>query len=176
MIQRKSRERKVANESMSMSARGRADLRFREGVQFRYYNDLANNCTFGIGTLAHHGPCTAEELVQPVTSTQVDVQMAIRLRTAEAGVRRHVNRQALTQAQFDALVSYTFNLGVTGARPVLGAADRGANAEVVAHMNRNVYVHPRDAQGRRLPAVRSLGLASRRREEAAPFQPAQPAR
>ncbi|MGE8201890.1 glycoside hydrolase family protein [Variovorax sp. 2RAF20] len=164
----------MANENMSMSASGRAELRRREDVRLQYYNDLANNCTFGVGALAHHGPCTAEELVRPVTAAQVDAQLATRLHTAEAGVRRHVNRQTLTQAQFDALVSYTFNLGVTGTRSVLDAANRGADADVVTHMNNNVFVRPRDARGRRLRAIRSQGLANRRREETAPFQPAQP--
>jgi lysozyme len=164
----------MANENMSMSASGRAELRRREDVRLQCYNDMANNCTFGIGALAHLGPCTAEELMRPVTAAQVDAQLATRLHTAEAGVRRHVNRQTLTQPQFDALVSYTFNLGVTGSRSVLDAANRGADADVVTHMNSNVFVRPRDAQGRRLRAIRSQGLANRRREETAPFQPAQP--
>lgn len=164
----------MANENMAISASGRAELRRREDVRLQYYNDLANNCTFGVGALAHLGPCTAEELVRPVTAAQVDAQLAARLHTAEAGVRRHVNRHALTQAQFDALVSYTFNLGVTGARSVLDAENRGSNADVVTNMNRNVFIRPRDARGRRLRAVRSQGLANRRREETSPFQPARP--
>lgn len=31
-----------------------------------YYNDVANNCTYGVGTLAHTAPCTPEELARPV--------------------------------------------------------------------------------------------------------------
>jgi len=38
----------MANENMSMSASGRAELRRREDVRLQYYNDLANNCTFGM--------------------------------------------------------------------------------------------------------------------------------
>lgn len=159
----------MANETMSVSISGRADLRRREDVRLQYYNDQANNCTFGIGALVHHGPCTTDELARPVTVAQVDAQLAERVRIAESGVRRHVNRQVLTQAQFDALVSYTFNVGVAGARSVLDAANAGSNADVVAHMNRNIFVRPRDALGRPLRAVRSRGLANRRREETTPF-------
>lgn len=43
-------------------------------------------------------------------------------------------------------------------------------AAVVSHMNQRVYVHPRDANGRRLAPVRSNGLVNRRRVETAPFR------
>jgi len=49
----------MANETMRMSANGMSELRRRESVVLRYYNDTANNCTFGAGTLAHLGRCTA---------------------------------------------------------------------------------------------------------------------
>ncbi|MFP3711328.1 lysozyme, partial [Paraburkholderia sp. SIMBA_009] len=84
-------------------------LRRRESAVMAYYNDQANNCTYGVGTLAHTGPCTPEELRRPVTTTQVNAQLAARVRRAEAAVRRHVSTRQLTQAQFDELVSYTYN-------------------------------------------------------------------
>jgi lysozyme len=161
----------MANETMMMSGGGRAALRRREGVRLDYYNDQANNCTFGVGTLAHAGPCTAEERARTLTTAQVDAQLATRLHDAERGVRRHVDRSALTQDQFDALVSFAFNTGVAGAKPVLSAANRGDHGEVVRGMNSRVYIHPRDAAGRRLTPQRSVGLVNRRREETAPFQP-----
>jgi lysozyme len=152
-----------------MSEAGLTALRQREGIAFRYYNDQANNCTFGIGALVHIGPCTGEELKRPVNEQQVNAQLALHIQTAERAVCRRVNQQQLTQAQYDALVSFVFNVGAGGARQTLDAANRGANNEVVNHVNQNVYIHPRDAAGRRQPAVRSQGLVNRRREEAAPF-------
>ncbi len=160
----------MANETMRMSATGMATLRQREGAVLRYYNDAANHCTYGVGTLAHHGPCTPEELRRPVSAADVNVQLATRLRNAEEAVRHQVRNYQLTQEQFDALVSFTFNTGATGARATLDAADRGESHEVATHISSNVYVHPRDANGRRLPPVRLQGLVNRRREEAAPFQ------
>jgi len=162
----------LANETMHMSAAGMSELRRRERVVLRYYNDVANNCTFGAGTLAHPGGCTAEELARTVTATQVDASLAARVSAAEGTVRRRVTRPSLTQAQFDALVSFTFNAGPTGARRTLDAADRGSHADVAANMTNHVFIHPRDANGRRGRAVRSSGLVNRRREEVAPFQPA----
>lgn len=166
----------MANEAMRMSASGMAALRQREHAVLKYYNDAANNCSYGVGTLAHHGPCTPDELRRPVTAAAVNAQLEARVRSAEATVRQRVRDHQLTQAQFDALVSFTYNTGATGARATLDAANRGSQAEVVRHMNNNVYVHPRDARGRRQPAIRLQGLVNRRAEEAAPFQQMQPQR
>ena len=160
----------MANETMRMSAAGTAALRQREGAVFRYYNDAANHCTYGVGTLAHRGPCTQEELRRPVSVAEVNAQLVIRVGAAEAAVRQRVRNHQLTQEQFDALVSFTFNTGATGARITLDAADRGVPQTVATHMSENVYVHPRDANGRRLAPVRLQGLVNRRREEAAPFR------
>ncbi|CAB3763524.1 hypothetical protein LMG29660_04780 [Burkholderia puraquae] len=50
----------MANENMRLSEAGWAALCDREQAVMHYYNDQANNCTFGVGTLAHSGPCTPE--------------------------------------------------------------------------------------------------------------------
>lgn len=160
----------MANESMAMSAEGLSDLRMREGAINRYYNDAANHCTFGVGALVHRGPCTVEELERAVTDSDIEHQLAGTVRAAERSVRAAVRRQALTQAQFDALVSYTFNVGPTGAFNALRAADSGDWEGVSRHMKSAVYVRPRDAHGNRLSPVRLPGLVNRRRAEAAPFE------
>jgi len=168
----------MPNETTQVSTAAIAELRRREDVALRYYNDAANNCTYGIGTLAHHGPCTEEEMRRSVTRAGAEAQFATRMNEAAATVRQQVRNHQLTQEQFDALVSFTYNLGSTGARRTLNAANRGDFPEVVRHMNSNVYVRlrdaqgrpMRDAQGRQLRPVRVQGLVNRRREEAAPFQ------
>ncbi|KVN92589.1 glycoside hydrolase family protein [Burkholderia ubonensis] len=160
----------MANENMRLSQAGWTALRTREHAVMAYYNDVANNCTYGVGTLAHTGPCTPEELARPVTTAQVNAQLAARVGRAEAAVRRNVTTRELTQDQFDELVSYTYNAGDTGARAALQAANQNNDAGVVSHMNQRVYAHPRDANGRRLAPVRSNGLVNRRRLETAPFR------
>ncbi|MGS0892697.1 lysozyme [Burkholderia stagnalis] len=77
----------------------------------------------------------------------------------------------LTQAQFAELVSYTYNADNTGVLSTLHSANQNNDAGVVSHMSQRVYIHPRDAQGRRLAPVRSTGFVNRLRLEAAPFQP-----
>lgn len=160
----------MANENMTMSAAGMTALRQREGAVLRYYNDSANNCTYGVGTLAHTGACTRAELQRPVTVAQVNTQLYMRVSSAEAAVKRQVHAHPLTQAQFDSLVSFVYNTGATGSRTTLRAANSGATREVASHMHQNVYVHPHDAHGRRGRAVRVPGLVHRRNEEAAAFQ------
>jgi lysozyme len=160
----------MANENMQMSAGGYADLRVSEGAVMRYYNDIANNCTFGVGTLVHNGVCTAEELRTPVTQAQVNAQLTARVQVAERAVRAGVPDVQLTQAQFDSLVSFVYNVGAGGAATTLAAANANTPQQVVARMQQHVYVHPRDANGRRLPAVRVQGLVNRRQREVVPFQ------
>lgn len=158
------------NDAMTLSAQGRANLRLREGAVPRYYNDIANNCTFGVGTLVHAGPCSADELRTPVTDAMIDAQLTAGIATAQQAVRDQVQDHLLTQDQFDAAVSFAYNAGAGGAHDALGAANAGNNAGVVQHMEERVFIHPRDRNGRVGLAVRSQGLVNRRRDEAAPFR------
>lgn len=94
----------MANESMHLSTAGYAALRFNEGTVMHYYNDpIGNNCTWGIGTLAHYGPCTAEELRRTVTPAQVNAVLAERVHEAEREVRNivrdHVQHKASARSR-----------------------------------------------------------------------------
>jgi len=101
----------MANENMRMSDAGYTALRQNEGVVMRYYNDapVNGNCTWGVGTLEHFGPCTPEELRRTVLPAQVNAALEQRVREAERIVRSTVNQHDLTQAQFDAAVSFAYN-------------------------------------------------------------------
>src|SRR5580698_2021791 len=98
---------------MSMSLAGYAALRVSEGVVMSYYNDnhlpTGGNCTWGIGTLAHMGPCTQEELNRTVQPEQANAILYARVHDAERRVRAVVTERPLTQAQFDAAVSFAYN-------------------------------------------------------------------
>ncbi|WP_190287809.1 glycoside hydrolase family protein [Massilia sp. NR 4-1] len=154
------------NTSLSMSAAARRRLRSRERVR-GYYNDMGGNrgnCTYGIGILVHRGPCTAADLRRPLTTAQVEISFATAIREAERAVKRKVTRQALTQEQFDALVSYTFNTGANGAACTLALVDRGRLQEAAVNMSRNIRTN---VGGQRVVA---RGLIQRRQEESAPFR------
>lgn len=183
--QPQSQQQQNPNAGMSLSASGRADLIRRESVVPHYYNDGAHNCTYGVGALLHYGPCTAEELRRPVTEEQIVTTMDQGIHAAERAIRHTVNRQPLTQAQFDALASFTYNLGATGASYVLHQVNSGQFDTVRIQMQQYITATVRGPDGRPLRdshgrPIRRIepGLVIRRHEESAPFrvqdQPRQP--
>lgn len=156
----------VANSSLSLSAEGKRKLRRRESVR-GYYNDGGRNrgnCTYGIGILLHRGPCTPEELARPLSAAQIEASFAAAIREAERAVRRAVTRQSLTQEQFDALVSFTFNTGARHAQRVFQRINQGDMTGAATTMRS--YTH----STRNGHMVYMPGLIGRRREESAPFQ------
>jgi lysozyme len=155
---------------MTLSSTGLANLRANEGIRSHYYNDVANNCTYGVGTLAHMGPCSAAELATRVSDAQVQRSLHVGVQDAVRRVRRAVRNHALTQAQFDAAVSFAYNTPHAVLNDVLAPANRGEMRAVAASMSRFVYIHPRDAHGRRQPAQISPGLVNRRVRETALFR------
>jgi len=162
----------MANENMHLSAAGYAALRHNEGVVMGYYNDapVNGNCTWGVGTLEHYGPCSAEELRRTVTPAQVNAVLDARVREAERIVRSSVQNQLLTQAQFDAAVSFAYNSRTVNIRAALAPADRGDLVGTAQAMMRNVMVIPRNPHGRPIgPARINPGLVNRRTRESAPF-------
>ncbi|WP_206997464.1 lysozyme [Trinickia mobilis] len=155
------------NAKLSMSAAGRLRLASRERLRLEYYNDGGKNkghCTYGYGTLVHRGVCTEEELTITVTNEMADASLTSRIRDAENAIRRNVT-QELNQEQFDALVSFVYNTGPTGAIAVferLNAGEFEAAADVISsrtHSRQNAKL------------VHLKGLVSRRTEESAPFRP-----
>lgn len=162
----------MANENMRMSDAGYTALRQNEGVVMRYYNDapVNGNCTWGVGTLEHFGPCTPEELRRTVLPAQVNAALEQRVREAERIVRSTVNQHDLTQAQFDAAVSFAYNSRTANTVRALTPANTGDMATVAERFMNNVYVIPRDNQGNRVGQGRlNPGLINRRRRESAPF-------
>jgi lysozyme len=157
---------------MKPSVEARTEIRGYESLELRYYNDAVNNCTYGIGTLAHRGPCTKEELKRPVTAPQAEAKFDERIESAARAVRHVVRTAALTQRQFDGLVSYTYNRGAGNALKVLKLADRGDHRAVAREMAAAVWAHPIDAKGHKKPSVLLKGLIHRRRWEAAGFSDA----
>jgi len=118
--------------------------------------------------LAHRGPCTAQELARPVTVADVEQLFSIKVAEAERVVRKRVLRQQLNQAQFDALVSYTFNAGQRGAESALAKVDKGDFKSAAADISATVYMTVKTKKGTK--RVLARGLVSRRAEESAPFR------
>lgn len=93
---------------MKLSQAGAQALEQREGIRLEAYPDTRGIWTIGVG---HTGPEVHRGLVW--TQEQVDDAFWKDVAWAEDEVNRCVV-VPLTQNQFDALVSFTFNIGKTG--------------------------------------------------------------
>ena len=154
---------------MTMSPSARARMLDHEKIVLRYYNDLGKNrgnCTWGAGILAHKGVCSQEELQRKVSLSDVNAELNRRVEEAEAYVYRAI-KVSLTQDQFDALVSLTYNAGVRGMKDTYGFINRsdfkGAAANI-RMMNKVTIVE----KGKKKSVI-ARGLIGRRTEESAPF-------
>jgi lysozyme len=102
---------------MELSAKGAAFIGRFEGFRAECYNDPAGHATIGYGHLIHHGPVTAADRRQWGRLTQRKALTLLRTdaRRFEECVEQAV-RVRLTQPQFDALVSFAFNVGCNAFR------------------------------------------------------------
>lgn len=144
---------------MKTSTRGRQLIQRHEGLRLKTYVDPVGVNTIGYGSTGEHAYPGNE-----ITQAQAEEILADDLLTAERAVNRLVT-VSLTQSQFDALVSFTFNLG-SGALErstllrKLNAGDyEGASAEFGRWINGRV-------NGKLTPLP---GLVKRRADEAALF-------
>ena len=84
-----------------------------EGFRGALYDDAAGHCTIGYGHLVHHGPTNGSESAEfrrgISKERALELLAADAANAAEAVVERV--KVPLSQHQFDALVSFVFNLG-----------------------------------------------------------------
>lgn len=154
------------NAHMRMSLEAKVRMRSAERAVYKYYNDMGKNkghCTWGAGILAHRGICSEEELGRKVSVTSVEIEFERCVADAERGVKHNVFVE-LNQAQFDALVSLTYNAGVHGSSDTYAFLNRGDFAGAALNISKMTKVKV----GRK--KVVAPGLISRRAEESAPFR------
>lgn len=146
-----------------LSVRGAAFIGHFEGFRPAPYNDAAGYATIGFGHLIGLRPVTPSDRRrwQTITRKQALRLLQVDAEAAASAVRTHV-KVRLSQAEFDALVSFVFNTGA-GAFATstllakLNAGDRGSAAAEFAK-----WTHAGD---KTLP-----GLATRRAAETRLFQ------
>lgn len=143
----------------SISPAGLSLIKHYEGYRSSIYKDAAGYPTIGYGHLLLDGE--DEKFRGGLDENQAEALLKSDVAQAEAAVRDLIT-VALNQNEFDALVSFTFNLGrknlaESTLRRRLNAGERRA---VAAEMNR--WVH---AGGRRLN-----GLVKRRAAEGEMFK------
>jgi GH24 family phage-related lysozyme (muramidase) len=131
-----------------------------EAFKPNLYNDAAGHCTVGYGQLVHTGNCSGDASEAPYLSGISEAEAAELLRTAIADVEKVVNdvvQTELEQHQFDALVSFTYNVGQANLKKstLLAKLNAGDYAGTAAEFGKWV-----NAGGNKLP-----GLVRRRAAE-----------
>ena len=122
---------------MVLSKAGIDHISKDEGFSAVPYNDIAGNCTVGIGILLSYNPCTEKQMKTKYDLASLNATFHNRLEEAQKYVRFYVRESQLTQDQFDALTSFVFNVGVGNARTVLSFANKGdfQNVTKIAESN-----------------------------------------
>ena len=128
---------------MRVSQRGIDLIKKFEGLELTSYEDAAGVLTIGYG---HTG-----EDVKPgdvISKEQAEKLLRRDLEEAEQGVNRNVT-VPLTQNQFDALVSFTYNLGTTALAnsTLLRELNKGRYESAAAQFERWVYAGGKKLKG-----------------------------
>lgn len=131
-----------------------------EGFSANAYNDPANNATGGYGHLIHLGPLNgspAEAEWRNLTEAEGKRRLAADIVSYAHAVEQYV-RVPLTQNQFAALVSFTFNVGPGNLQSsqLLAVLNMGNYSEVPGQLMRWIY----GSDGNQYP-----GLIRRRKAE-----------
>jgi len=141
---------------MNVSNLGLRLIRKFEGCRLKAYRCPAGVLTIGYG---HTGLDVVEGLA--ISDSKADALLSADLAVFEKGVLSAVGKTVLTQGQFDALVSFAFNLGLEALRrsTLLKLLKKG---EIQAAANE--FLLWTKAAGRVLP-----GLVTRRNDERTRF-------
>ncbi len=97
---------------MRVSERGIRLIKHHEGVRSRPYRCAAGLWTVGVGHLIGDGKSLPESWNRLFTKEEIDGLLKSDLRRFELGVHKMLPNMPLQQSEFDALVSFSFNLGL----------------------------------------------------------------
>jgi lysozyme len=134
-----------------------------EGFRSHLYNDAAGHCTIGYGHLVHHGNCNGSEPAEfkhGISEQEAERLLRHDAQSAADAVHQLVH-VPLNQHQFDALVSFVYNLGAGAFAGSTLLKDLNAHKFSAVPGQLEQWTH---AGGRVLP-----GLVTRRKAEARLF-------
>ena len=97
---------------MRVSERGIRLIKHHEGVRSRPYRCPAGLWTVGVGHLIGDGKSLPESWNRTFTKEEIDGLLKRDLKRFESGILKMLPNVPLRQCEFDALVSFSFNLGL----------------------------------------------------------------
>ena len=97
---------------MKTSERAIKLIKHHEGVRNRPYRCPANLYTVGVGHLIGDGKSLPESWNRTFTEAEIDGILKSDLRRFELGVHKMLPNVPLRQHEFDAIISFCFNLGL----------------------------------------------------------------
>jgi lysozyme len=105
---------RVPASRLALSPQGASFIATFEGFVATPYNDPGGHCTIGFGHLIHRGPCTDADRATWGTITRKRGLAMLRsdADSFAAGLRSRLATVRLNQGEFDALVSFTYNIGL----------------------------------------------------------------
>lgn len=146
---------------MKTSQRGLDLIKRYEGIKLKPYRCPAGLWTVGCGHLIGNGNMLPDSWNRKFTIEEVNALLATDVCRFERGIERYISAK-LTQGMFDALVSFSFNLGLgtlqrSSLRQKINRGDYEGAKKVLLKYNK--------AGGKVLK-----GLDNRRKDEAALFR------
>ena len=97
---------------MNVSKAAIALIKHHEGVRNRPYRCPANLYTVGVGHLIGDGKSLPESWNRTFSQEEIDGLLKSDLRRFELGVHKMLPNVPLRQHEFDAIISFCFNLGL----------------------------------------------------------------
>ena len=97
---------------MNVSKAGIALIKHHEGVRSRPYRCPANLWTVGVGHLIGDGKLLPDSYNRTFSQEEIDGILKSDLRRFELGVHKMLPNVPLRQHEFDAIISFCFNLGL----------------------------------------------------------------
>ena len=152
---------------MKTSEAGRAFIKREEGLRLRVYSDVAGYGSIGYGHLL-----TPDDDIGPtISQEEADELFASDVLRIEQGVNKLVT-VFLDQHEYDAIVSFTFNLGVGSLKrsTLLKRLNSGDKAAAAAQGLRWVFAGDQDGDGDVDFNDRVKGLVRRRSAEQRLFE------
>ena len=123
---------------MNVSERGIQLIKHHEGVRCKPYRDCIGLFTVGVGHLIGDGKSLPEEYNRTFSMEEIDALLRKDLGRFERGVQKFCP-VPLKQGEFDALVSFSFNLGLgvlqrsTLRQKILRGDKTGASEEILKY-------------------------------------------